>query len=519
MSEKKGYIYILSNPAMPAIVKIGMTERSAKERADELSGTTGIPCKFEVAFERPVQDCEHAEKVIHEALKRHRVSSNREFFSLPSAEAIRLVDDCIDQELLSYEDENEVFSFDLDVAQFLIDTPLLFKGVISQFHRITPRLLKKYQHKWDWRSLSGNIAVTGNEQLLWDFRDHFDWKVLSRYIEIGRKTWMIDKYADYWDWDLLSTNPTIQWHFSSLNQHYDRIDWLAILRYGKFAMSIEEFVTHFSHVLEDEKLYYSGMPEGYVMWDGWTQLSENRNLSWDDRAIHTYADRWFLGADIKDGEGLSGNPTFPWSRTLIEEFKNRLYWRALSANHGDFWSESLIKEYEEYWDWGELACNPAPPWTTESLERFEDKLFKEYLGGFTVPGANPRLPWSEDLIDKYEQLWWWRGKYGLCNNTGIPWTEALLAKFFSKWEGDQYSWSCLSRNDNIQWTRSLLNKYTNLWDYAELSGNTGLPWDMDLLVSNISRFDQRRLAANRSVWKILSPHMSDDLLEYGARRI
>ena len=41
-----GYVYILSNPAMPGLLKIGYTERDVQERVKELSNT-GIPSPFE----------------------------------------------------------------------------------------------------------------------------------------------------------------------------------------------------------------------------------------------------------------------------------------------------------------------------------------------------------------------------------------------------------------------------------------------------------------------------------------
>jgi T5orf172 domain len=43
-----GCIYVLSNVAMPSLVKIGMTTREAFARALELSTSTGVPYPFEV---------------------------------------------------------------------------------------------------------------------------------------------------------------------------------------------------------------------------------------------------------------------------------------------------------------------------------------------------------------------------------------------------------------------------------------------------------------------------------------
>jgi hypothetical protein len=38
-----GFVYLLSNPSMPGLLKIGYTERDVTERAAEISAATGVP--------------------------------------------------------------------------------------------------------------------------------------------------------------------------------------------------------------------------------------------------------------------------------------------------------------------------------------------------------------------------------------------------------------------------------------------------------------------------------------------
>ncbi len=48
--QTAGFVYLLSNPSMPNIVKIGSTERTIKERISELSSVTSLPTPFVVGY-------------------------------------------------------------------------------------------------------------------------------------------------------------------------------------------------------------------------------------------------------------------------------------------------------------------------------------------------------------------------------------------------------------------------------------------------------------------------------------
>jgi predicted transport protein len=87
-----GYIYVLFNPSFRRdLFKIGKTTKTPEERAREISLATGVPRDFEVIYEERVNDCDTAERLIHQRLNKHRSSSNREFFELPLKEIIRVV--------------------------------------------------------------------------------------------------------------------------------------------------------------------------------------------------------------------------------------------------------------------------------------------------------------------------------------------------------------------------------------------------------------------------------------------
>lgn len=79
-----GVVYVLTNPAIPGLVKIGMTQREdINERLAELNRPTGVPVPFECQYacKVKVSDCPKIEKALHAAFAPDRINPNREFFS------------------------------------------------------------------------------------------------------------------------------------------------------------------------------------------------------------------------------------------------------------------------------------------------------------------------------------------------------------------------------------------------------------------------------------------------------
>ena len=88
----KGYVYILKNPSMPGLLKIGKTTRSVQQRANEL-WQTGVPTPFDVVDEVYAPDCGELERYVHKELCQFRVSECREFFAVDQAKASRALQD------------------------------------------------------------------------------------------------------------------------------------------------------------------------------------------------------------------------------------------------------------------------------------------------------------------------------------------------------------------------------------------------------------------------------------------
>lgn len=82
-----GLVYVMLNPAMQGLVKVGKTSGTSEDRARRLR-STGVPARFIVLYDIYVDDMQAVETAAHEALKSYRYEPDREFFTCSPKEAI-----------------------------------------------------------------------------------------------------------------------------------------------------------------------------------------------------------------------------------------------------------------------------------------------------------------------------------------------------------------------------------------------------------------------------------------------
>ena len=80
-SSDNGFIYILSNPSMPNIYKVGLTTNSIKQRIQELN-STGVPRSFELVKKYEIAESKllAVERRSHQKLKFNELHHGKEFF-------------------------------------------------------------------------------------------------------------------------------------------------------------------------------------------------------------------------------------------------------------------------------------------------------------------------------------------------------------------------------------------------------------------------------------------------------
>ena len=88
------WVYVLTNPTMPGLCKIGFTKNKPSERVKQINAGTGVAMDFVVEWAFPCFNAHDVEKQVHKYLEDNgfRVSKNKEFFNVSVNEAKAVVE-------------------------------------------------------------------------------------------------------------------------------------------------------------------------------------------------------------------------------------------------------------------------------------------------------------------------------------------------------------------------------------------------------------------------------------------
>jgi len=133
-----GYVYVLKNEHIKP-VKIGYTDRTPQERAEELSNFTGVPGKWRVCKSWKLADAFDWEQRIFRELAKYRTDG--EFFQLSPEKAIELITLCllnlnaINPDGLSPQEVGEIRirNIDLDIRTKRLSAEQKWKAVEGGF--------------------------------------------------------------------------------------------------------------------------------------------------------------------------------------------------------------------------------------------------------------------------------------------------------------------------------------------------------------------------------------------------
>lgn len=88
------WVYVLTNPTMPGLCKIGFTKNKPSERVKQINAATGVALDFVVEWAFPCFNAHDVEKQVHHYLEENgfRVNKHKEFFNVTVDQAKAVVE-------------------------------------------------------------------------------------------------------------------------------------------------------------------------------------------------------------------------------------------------------------------------------------------------------------------------------------------------------------------------------------------------------------------------------------------
>ena len=157
----KGIIYVLTNPAMPDLVKIGKT-RNIDQRLSSLY-STGVPLPFKCIYAKKVEDMDFVETKLHAAFDSKRLNQRREFFRILEEELIHFFDLIPGEEVTPQE---EKFDTEEDKIAFEKETKIKERFNFNMLN-IQPGTILKFS-----RDENETCEVTTNTRINFRDEDH-----------------------------------------------------------------------------------------------------------------------------------------------------------------------------------------------------------------------------------------------------------------------------------------------------------------------------------------------------------
>ncbi len=152
MASVEGWVYVLTNEAMPGLVKVGQTYKTPEIRAQELSDATGVAAQYVVVYKAFVSNYEQVEKTVHDKLKSAGKHYNKEFFTCKPFEAIRYIRESA---TIRFEESKE------DVERKIQHQ----KSLEAQQEVERQRIAKEQEHQENERRLAAEEVVRKQESV------------------------------------------------------------------------------------------------------------------------------------------------------------------------------------------------------------------------------------------------------------------------------------------------------------------------------------------------------------------
>ena len=198
----EGIVYILSNPSLPGLVKIGQTD-NLQRRLSQLFNTS-VPTPFKCVYAKKVQNYKEVERKLHKGLNKDRINRNREFFRIPEEDVINFLELVPGDDMTptdeSFEDKDDEVAFEkatkiaqrfsMDMVDIPIGSELTFSRdeevacIVKANNRVefegvdhslsSAALIATKRMGFNWKTISGPYSWKFEGEILTDRRARFE---------------------------------------------------------------------------------------------------------------------------------------------------------------------------------------------------------------------------------------------------------------------------------------------------------------------------------------------------------
>lgn len=278
-------------------------------------------------------------------------------------------------------------------------------------------------------------------------QNHIDWGSLSSEVNFDWTSEIIEDGKDLWQWEKLIANQGIEWNFTLIDKHKERLNWAYIssmdLKWNIFEIS------RFKDYLVFKGEYGSGLQSANGKWhrtDRFADYSKKHNV---------------VG-------NISANEYIDWNSELILEFKDYWDWELLCKNRSTKWNQLNIKIFDKYFDYKSLSKNPDFNWDELFIIENKEKLCIHSLI------ENKSIVWTPKLIRNFlnEIDFTHLSKKGNLSKSAIiewsqQWNKIDSQRHYGRRNSDgsyyYYTthtlWEYLCENQNIIWTEDILTQF------------------------------------------------------------
>jgi hypothetical protein len=182
---------------------------------------------------------------------------------------------------------------------------------------------------------------------------------------------------------------------------------------------------------------------------------------------------------------ISGFLNIEWTIDLIKWQQESWYWGSLTHNEKIFWTEEKIDLFIDHFDFDTASRCRNIDWSIKLILKYQNRVVsssKKWNWKFL--SANSFLPWNEEMIDTFIDLWNFRipcypsgirafenNGLSILNNKSILWDDGFLSKYKGKidiWSIARYGNLSNITLRNIKnelekkyWTHCLYHKYSD----------------------------------------------------------